>query len=249
MKVAFDQLRQWYRTLDELLPEEERIEREIYLRLRDLFSLRTDLIFYDITSTCFEGEGPSDLAQVGYSRDGNPRHRQIVKIVIGVVMMDGWLVAHHVCAGNRLDRPTVEEVVKDVNRRFELERIEFVGDRGVVSVVNIERLQAAHQGNLVGLQRRNGKSVYDSIREGESQGQWDECPAGITASEKSAVPRTRVQEVPDREPGVRIFVVHSEERELYERGMRELSIERTRKALEAIKQRVERGDLKEPEKM
>ena len=91
VKVSFEQLRLWYQTLDDLLSEKQRIEKEIYLQLRDLFSLRPDLVFYDITSTYFEGQGPEELARYGYSRDGKPRQRQIV---IGVVMMDGWPMAH-----------------------------------------------------------------------------------------------------------------------------------------------------------
>jgi transposase len=46
-----------------------------------------------------------------------------------------------------------------------------------------------------------------------------------------------------------VLVVHSEEREQYERGLRELSMERVRKELEALRVRVEKGDLKEPEKI
>ena len=44
-------------------------------------------------------------------------------------------------------------------------------------------------------------------------------------------------------------MVHSEEREQYERGMRELSMERVRKDLEALRLRVEKGELKEAEKI
>jgi hypothetical protein len=35
------------------------------------------------------------------------------------------------------------------------------------------------------------------------------------------VPKTRVVEVPGVQAGVRVFVVHSEEREQYERGLRQ----------------------------
>jgi hypothetical protein len=42
------------------------------------------------------------------------RNRQIV---IGVVMMDGWPIAHHFFfAGNRLDQTTVHEVVQNLNQ-------------------------------------------------------------------------------------------------------------------------------------
>jgi len=246
VKVSFEQLRLWYQTLDDLVAQKARIEKEIYLQLRNLFSLRADLVFYDITSTYFEGTGPAELGRFGYSRDGKPRNRQIL---IGVVMMDGWPIAHHVFAGNRLDQTTVGEVLDDLRKRFELGRVVFVGDRGMVNVKNLEKLRKQQWGYVVGLQRRRRQNIYEYIQEAEKQGQWQDCPVGITAGEQATPPKTRVQEVPGKEPGVRVFVVHSEEREQYERGMRQLSMERARQELEALQQRVEKGDLKEPEKI
>ena len=246
VKVRFEQLRLWYETLDELLAEKARLEVEIWHRLRDLFSVEPKLVFYDITSTYFEGQGPAELGKFGYSRDGKARNRQIV---VGVVMMDGWPIAHHIFAGNRLDQTTVAEVVDDLRRRFGLERVVFVGDRGMVTLKNVEHLREEGQGYLVGLQRRNRKDIPDYIEQAERQDQWQECPVGISASEQAAPPRTRVCEVPGKERGVRVFVVQSEEREQYERGMRELSMERARKDLEALRGRVEKGELKDAEKI
>jgi transposase len=246
VKVSFEQLRLWYETLDDLLAHKAWIETSIWQQLRDLFSLEPELVFYDITSTYFEGQGPSELGRFGYSRDGKPRNRQVV---IGVVMMDGWPIAHHVFAGNRLDQTTVAEVVEDLHQRFGLQRVVFVGDRGMVTLKNVEQLRQAEQGYLVGLQRRNRKDIPHYIEQAMAREDWQECPAGIAASEKAVVPRTRVREVAGKEPGVRVFVVHSEEREQYERGMRELSMERARKELEALRLRVEKGELKEAEKI
>jgi transposase len=246
VKVGFDQLKLWYRSLDDLLAEKRRIEKEVYLELRSLFSLQPDLAFYDITSTYFEGAGPAQLGRFGYSRDGKPRNRQVV---IGVVMMDGWPIAHHVFAGNRLDQTTVLEVVQDLNQRFALNRVVFVGDRGMMTIGNVEQLRKMRQGYLVGLQRRNRKDTAEYIQQAEARTDWQECPLGIAASEKSLPPRTRVVEVAGKEPGVRVFVVHSEEREVYERGMRELSMGRMRKELEALQAQVEKGELKEPERI
>ena len=246
VKVSFEQLRLWYETLDDVLAGKPQIETALWQELRDLFSIEPELVFYDITSTYFEGRGPAELGRFGYSRDGKPRNRQVV---IGVVMMDGWPIAHHVFAGNRLDQTTVGEVVEDLRRRFGLERVVFVGDRGMVTLKNVEQLRQAGQGYLVGLQRRNRKDIPHYIEKALARDDWQECPAGIAASERAAVPRTRVQEVAGKEPGVRVFVVHSEEREQYERGMRELSMERTRKQLERLRLRVEKGELKEAEKI
>ena len=246
VKVDFEQLKLWYKTLDDLLAEKPRIEKEIYLELRNLFSLQPDLAFYDITSTYFEGGGPAELGRFGYSRDGKPRNPQVV---IGVVMMEGWPIAHHVFAGNRLDQTTVMEVVQDLNARFELNRVVFVGDRGMMTIGNVAKLRDLQQGYLVGLQRRNRKDTADYIQQAAARTDWQDCPAGITASESKTLPKTRVVEVAGKEAGARVFVVHSEERELYERGMRELSMERTRKELEALQKQVEKGELKEPDKI
>lgn len=246
VKVSFEQLRLWYQTLDELIAEKERMETGIWQELRDLFTLEPDLVFYDITSTYFEGRGPAQLGRFGYSRDGKPRNRQVL---VGVVMMDGWPIAHHVFAGNRLDQTTVGEVVADLRQRFGLRRVVFVGDRGMVTLKNVEQLRQAEQGYLVGLQRRNRKDIPHYIEQAVAREDWQECPVGITASEKSMVPRTRVQEVPGKQPGVRVFVVHSEEREQYEQGLRGQSMGRVQKELEGLRLRVEKGELKQAEKI
>jgi len=246
VKVNFEQLHLWYETLDDLLAGKTQIETAIWQQLRDLFSLQPELVFYDITSTYFEGQGPAELGQFGYSRDGKPRKRQVL---IGVVMMEGWPIAHHVFAGNRLDQTTVGEVVEDLHQRFGLARVVFVGDRGMVTVNNLEQLRQAGQGYLVGLQRRHRKDIPHYIEQALAGQNWQECAAGMTASEKAVVPRTRVQEVAGKEPGVRVFVVHSEEREQYEHGLRELSMARVREGLERLRLRVEKGELKQAEKI
>jgi hypothetical protein len=134
VKVSFEQLRLWYETLDDLLLQKPQIEKLIWQQLRDLFTLEPELVFYDITSTYFEGQGPAELGRFGYSRDGKPRNRQVL---VGVVMRDGWPIAHHVLAGNRLDQTTVAEVVADLRARLGLQRVVFVGDRGMVTLKNL----------------------------------------------------------------------------------------------------------------
>src|SRR6266852_8896130 len=246
VKVDFEQLRLWYQSLDDLRAQKARIEKQVFLELRNLFSLRPDLVFYDLTSTFFEGAGPTELGRFGYSRDGKPRNRQIV---IGVVMMEGWPIARPVFAGNRLDQTTVREVVEDLNPRFELNRVGFVGDRGLMTIGNVQQLRKMNQGYLVGLQRRNRKDTFEYMQQAEARTDWQECAVGIAAAEKAVTPKTSVVEVAGKEAGVRVFVVHSEEREVYERSLRVLAMERARKELEALSAQVEKGELKEPDKI
>ena len=114
VQVNARQLQAWYRTLDHLHLNQSRIEVGLYQRLRDLFNFQPELVFYDLTSTYFTGHGPA-LAKHGYSRDGRPRN---VQVVVGVVMVAGWPIAHHVWAGNARDSTTVKEVVTDLTKRF-----------------------------------------------------------------------------------------------------------------------------------
>lgn len=244
VRVAFRQLKQWYRTLDQLGARKATVEHELYLRLRDLFSLNVDLVFYDLTSTYFEGQGPATLGAHGKSRDGKPRNRQVL---VGVVMVDGWPIAHHVFRGNRRDATTVREVLEDLEQRFGLRRLVLVGDRGMVTSANLALLRARGQGYVVGLQRRRRETVYRYIE--RATGPWTECPSGITARERAEPPKTRVQEVPPDTAGVRIFVVQSDERLAFERGQRLKAMARGRQALEALERRVRRGKLKDAAKI
>jgi len=244
VRVKDQQLRQWYGTLDDLIAQKKHIEKELFLRLRNLFALNVDLVFYDLTSTYFEGHGPDGLAKHGHSRDGKPRNRQIL---VGLVMVDGWPIAHHIFEGNKRDSTTVATVLKDIEQRFGLRRVVFVGDRGMVTSDNIELLRSEKQGYLVGLNRRRRPEV---LRYAErATGQWLECPAGIAASEKAEVPKTLVQEVASDKTGVRVFVVHSDERMSYERTEREKCMQRVLEELKALQERVSKGKLKAPEKI
>jgi len=244
VRVKDRQLRQWYGTLDRLLAQKKSIEKELFLRLRSLFALNVDMVFYDLTSTYFEGNGPAGWALHGHSRDGKPRNRQIL---VGQVMIDGWPIAHHVFEGNKRDSVTVAQVLDDIQKRFGLRRVVFVGDRGMVTSDNIDLLRSREQGYVVGLNRRRRPEVLRYV--GQATGTWLDCPAGIAASEKAEVPRTQVQEVKSDKPGVRVFVVRSDERLAYERAEREKAMARVQEALESLAQRVNTGKLKAPEKI
>jgi transposase len=242
VQVHHRQLDGWYRTLDQLLKAKSAIEVALYNRLRDLFSLRPDLVLFDITSTFFEGHGPEGFAHHGYSRDGKPQN---VQVVVGLVMVAGWPIAHYVWEGNRLDVTTVTEVVGDLIRRFQFARIIFVGDRGMVSDTNLEALTGDHHGYLVGLKRRCNARV-DACLQSLDESKWIDCPLGINGRERKSKPwRTRVQEVVSGDPEQRVFVIDSEERRAYEQSKREQAMERTRIRLTKVQARVAQGKLVE----
>jgi transposase len=247
VQVDLTVLQRWYRTLDHLIINQPNIEVALYGRLRDLFNFQPDLVFYDLTSTYFEGHGPADLAKHGYSRDGQPRH---VQVVVGVVMVAGWPIAHHVWAGNTRDSKTVAEVVQDLTKRFQFRQVVFVGDRGMVTEKNLHVLQEADGdwGFLLGMTRRQNPEA-EALIDRIDEERWLECPGGINAEEAKVKQRTRVQEVACDRAGVRVFVVDSDERRGYEQRQREKAMQRVRVGLEKLQTRVAKGQLKDPAKI
>lgn len=246
VQVDRAQLQRWYRTLDHLLLNKEDLEVALFERLRTLFDFEADLVWYDLTSTYFEGHGPATLAKHGYSRDGKPRN---VQVVVGVVMVGGWPIAHHVWAGNTRDSTTVQEVIQDLGKRFRFRRLVFVGDRGMVTEKNLEMLsETEDHGFLVGMTRRQNPEA-ETLIDRVDESKWIDCPMGITAREKKEPPRTRVQEVKCDRDGVRVFVVDSDERRAYEERQREKAMKRVREGLEKVQTRVAKGRLKKPEKI
>src|SRR5580692_6062611 len=159
------------------------------------------------------------------------------RIPIALVLVDGWPIAHHVFAGNR----------RDLEQRFGLRRVVFVGDRGMVTSHNLDDLRAHGHGYIVGRNRRRSGEVFDYIQSATAV--WIECPVGITAREKASSPKTLVQEVLSNQPGVRVFVVHSEERQAFERAHRIKAMERVRTRLEKLQRRIAKGQLKAAEKV
>jgi transposase len=246
VRVHPRQLDAWDRTLDQLHAAKDRIEVALYHRLRDLFSFKPDLVLYDLTSTYFEGAGPRDFARNGYSRDGKPQN---VQVVVGVVMVAGWPIAHHVWAGNRVDHSTVQEVIRDLRQRFAFGRLVFVGDRGMVTDENIEAITKDEHGFLVGVKRRRNAQIDGGLDAGDDT-KWVRGPGGINTRERQTnPPRTRAQEVASGDPDLRIIVIDSDERRGDEQAKREQAMERARQRLEKLKGRVASGDLKRPEKI
>lgn len=247
VEVDLTVLQRWYRTLDHLILNQANIEVALYGRLRDLFNLQPDLVFYDLTSTYFQGHGPEGFAKHGYSRDGRPRN---VQVVVGVVMVAGWPIAHHVWAGNTRDSQTVAEVVRDLTKRFQFRQVVFVGDRGMVSEKNLHVLQEADGdwGFLLGMTRRQNPQA-EKLIDRIDEARWLECPGGINVQEAKVKPRTRVQEVACDQASVRVFVVDSDERRDYEQRQREKAMARVRVGLEKLQKRVAAGRLKDPAKI
>jgi transposase len=131
--LALDQVEEeeLYAALDWLIGQQPRIEKALARR-----HLRGGtLVLYDVSSTYFEGRS-CPLARFGHSRDGKPNKLQIVFGLLCAV--DGCPIAVEVFEGNVGDPATLASQIDKLKRRFRLERVVLVGDRGMITTARLE---------------------------------------------------------------------------------------------------------------
>ena len=148
-KVNDDRL---YRTLDQLLPHKEALEKHLKNRLGELFDLEYDLLLYDVTSTYFEGQASANpQAQRGYSRDCRPDCKQVC---IGLVVSKcGMPLGYEVFAGNRADVTTMQEIVETMESRYGRANRIWAMDRGMISEENIAFMKSEGRRYIVGTRK------------------------------------------------------------------------------------------------
>jgi len=154
-------LQHLYRSLDFLDLHKERIEEKLFHRIKNLFNLKLNIVFYDTTSVYFEGKGPEELARKGFSRDKRPDLNQVV---IGILMSDeGIPIACEAFPGNTYDANTLQSALNTLSRRFKIGRIIFVADRGMVSEKNLSLIEKEGYEYIVGVRMRRLKRVRDEV--------------------------------------------------------------------------------------
>jgi len=154
-------LRHFYRCLSWLWGKKQAIEEALYRRGLDLFNQELDLVFFDTTTTYFEGTSLRGWAKLGKSKDHRPDHLQLV---VGVVMRrDGFPVCCEIWPGNTSDVKTLKPVVETLRRRFEIRKVVLVCDRGMVSAANLKELDEAGFQYIVGMKMRNLREVRDEV--------------------------------------------------------------------------------------
>lgn len=124
-----------YASMDRLLARQKAIQKE--LAKKHLGS--SALVLYDITSSYFEGEySDSDLVKFGYNRDHKKGYEQVV---IGLICnSEGCPIGVEIFPGNTKDETTVIDKINEIKKTYGVKDLIFVGDRGMVTKSNIEKL-------------------------------------------------------------------------------------------------------------
>ena len=120
-----------YVALDWLGERQEAIEKALARKhLHD-----GTLVLYDVSSSYLEGRC-CELARLGYNRDGKKGKLQIVYGLLCAA--DGCPVAIEVFEGDSGDPRTLAAQIDKVKKRFALERVALVGDRGMITQARLD---------------------------------------------------------------------------------------------------------------
>ena len=170
-KINDDRL---YRALDALLPHKDDLCRHLQKRYGELFGTAFDFLFYDITSTYFEGSATGNpQATRGYSRDSRPDCPQVC---IGLVATkEGLPIAFEIFDGNRPDVTTTREMVGAMEAKYGKARRIWVMDRGMVSEDNLEFMRMTQARYLVGTPRSLLKKFEQQLLDKS----WEEVQPGV----------------------------------------------------------------------
>lgn len=123
-----------YAAMDWLLERQSFIEKKLAKRHLS----EGAMVFYDVSSSSYHGSH-CVLAVRGHNRDG----LKLPSIVYGLLTdSDGRPVAVKVYAGNTADPATVPDQIQALREEFGVGRFVIVGDRGMLTHPQIEKLKA-----------------------------------------------------------------------------------------------------------
>ncbi len=123
-----------YEAMDWLLERQSRIERKLAAR-----HLGEGMqVLYDVSSSYYEGH-TCPLMRLGHDRDGK---RGLPIVVYGALTdAHGRPIALQVYPGNTGDPKTVPDQVNKLREQFGLQQVVLVGDRGMLTQMQIDKLQ------------------------------------------------------------------------------------------------------------
>ena len=221
------QVQHCYRALDLLHERRFEIEEALFLRLSDLFERDLSLVFYDLTSTYFEGDGPPEAAY-GYSRDRRGDQKQLILAL--AIDRRGLPITHLVFEGNRIDHQTLKEALGHLRERFPIERAIFVADGGVMTEANVTWLAASPFQHLIALPKRRALA--------------QELAAGIEWTLDDPVGGQVMARRVERD-GLTYLVCYNPERAEQEAQIRQRRLTQAREALQDLQRQVAAGTLRD----
>lgn len=193
---------QLLRSMDALMDHQGAVDDCVAHLLRPLIDEELSVVFYDLTTIRSEGlsQEDGDVRRYGMSKEGVVARQ----FMLGVVQTaDGQPIHHEVFDGNAAEVTTLEPTLQKVLARFaHIRRLIVVADRGLLSVDNLEQLEA--------LKAAGGKPLEFIVAvPGRRYGEFVELLRPLRVKMKDAAGQV-IEEA--RWQGHRLIVAHNPER-------------------------------------
>jgi len=154
------ELHHLYRAMRWLGQAKDAVEEALFRRRQDLFPALS-LVFFDTPSLYFQGRGGETRGQYGHSKDHRPDLRQMV--VGAVLTQEGRPVCCELWPGDHADARALLLVVDRLQQRFGVQRVCWVGDRGMISQQTIQSPEERGLEDILGARMRRQSEVRDTV--------------------------------------------------------------------------------------
>jgi len=149
-----------YNAIDWLADHQESIEKHLFAKRYEDKDI-PDLFLYDVTSSYLEGK-KNELADWGYNRD---KKNGKMQIVVGLLTdKSGEPVSIRVFEGNTSDTSTFPEQILTAAKKFKVERVTFVGDKGMIRGPQISQLENAGFNYITSITKKEIKTLLKDNR-------------------------------------------------------------------------------------
>ena len=210
-KVTHQQL---LRTMDALIEHQTLLEDALVEATKPLIDQARSVVFYDMTTIRSEGLSVQDgeLRQHGMSKEGLIARQ----FMLGLVQTDqGVPLYHEVFEGNTAEVGTLQASLEKVMKRFAVERVIAVADRGLLSIDNLEALQA--------MRLPNGKPLEFILAvPGRRYAEFAELLAPINEQAAQSQAKEIVAEASWQ--GLRLVIAHDRDRAMEQSAKRDETI-------------------------
>ena len=159
-------LQHLYRSLDCLSEKKEQIETGLFEYNYVRANKKVDVVFYDVTTIHFESVIADELRDFGFSK--NCKFNE-VQVVMGMIIdSDGLPVGYELFKGNTFDGKTMVAALENIKKRFGINRVIIVADRGLNSKGNLALIKEAGYGYIMASKiRGSGKALQEKMLSGE----------------------------------------------------------------------------------
>ena len=209
-----------YRAMDELDDTViARLQDRAFEASKQLFHEKLDVVFYDATTLYFESFTEDDLRAKGFSKDHKSQEVQVLLSIF--VTHAGIPLGYELFPGSTYEGHTLVKALETLKTRFEVGRVVFVADSGMLNQQNLELLEAHGYVYLVGARLKNmaapitqailSEAGYESLN-GDTQ---DQVSAKVIALDQ----------------GRKLVISHSTKRARKDAHDREVAFEKLRKKL------------------